>query len=388
MSEQSHTRPGASRRKTVFLACPYGQVGGGMGSIMAYLVSLETDPGGRFELKRLESRGSGHIAASPFYLMAAIGRIFREAAAGRLAVVHLNLAERGSVYRKAALLAATKLAGGRVLLHLHAAQIVQFHSSLNRVGRLLLLRMFRSADHCVVLGNVWERWVTETFKLEPGRVSVVYNGVPATRPVARTRPDDGKFRLLFVGNLLERKGVKDLLQAFASPALMARDIALTMAGGGPVDAYRQVATDLGIAQRVAFTGWVSQDDARSLMVNADALILPAYDEGLPLVILEALASRTPVICTPVGSIPEVLKHGDTALFVAPGDVASIVEAITALIDSPATCAELAANGEAIYRRLFTMDAFAQSIGSLYAALTQRNSTGCRSMASPVQQAGK
>ncbi len=358
-----------------------------MGSIMAYLASLECDPTGRFDFKRLESRGGGHIARSPFYLMAAVGRIFREAAAGRLAVVHLNLAERGSVYRKAVLLAATKLAGGRVLLHLHAAQIVQFHGSMNVMGRLLLRRMFRSADHCVVLGEVWRRWVIDTFRLRPGRISVVYNGVPATRAVARAKPDDGKFRLLFVGNLLERKGVKDLLRAVALPTLTSRDVELTMAGGGPVETYREMAAGLGIGDRVNFTGWVSQDDTRSLMVNADALILPAYDEGLPLVILEALASGTPVICTPVGSIPEVLEQDNTALFVTPGDAAGIADAIAALIDDPAGRKSLAANGAAIYQRLFTMDAFVRSIGSIYAALAPRDTNQRQLMWPPAQEVG-
>lgn len=382
------SNPSSSGRKTVFLACPYGQVGGGMGSIMAYLLSLKHDPSGRFNFKSLESRGGGHIAISPVYLAAAIGRIFREAATGRLAVVHLNLAERGSVYRKAALLAATKLVGGRVLLHLHAAQIVQFHDSMNPIGRLLLRGMFRSADQCIVLGDLWRRWVVDTFKVRSSRVSVIYNGVPATRAAARTAPADGRFRLLFVGNLLERKGVKDLLRAFASPVLKCRDIQLTMAGGGPVETYRQMAADLGIGERVAFTGWLSQDDARSLMVNADALILPAYDEGLPLVILEALASATPVICTPVGSIPEVLEDTITALFVAPGDEAGIVDAIVRLIDDDALGTCLAENGLAIYERLFTMEAFVASISSFYAALTPRDINRSRSMSPPIQEVGQ
>jgi glycosyltransferase involved in cell wall biosynthesis len=305
---------------------------------------------------------------------------------GRLAVVHLNLAERGSVYRKAVLLAATKLVGGRVLLHLHAAQIVQFHNDMGGSGRAMLRWMFRSADHCVVLGEVWRRWVTETFEVRPSRVSVIYNGVPATSAKPRTAPLDGRFRLLFVGNLLERKGVKDLLQAFAAPSMRNRNIELTMAGGGPVDLYRAMANDLGIAERVRFTGWISQDDARTLMVNADALILPAYDEGLPLVILEALASRTAVICTPVGSIPEVLEDGATALFVTPGDQAAITGAITRLIDQPSLRHNLSAAGAALYCRLFTMDAFAQSVASLYAAMTPRDPTLRPSVWPPVQEA--
>lgn len=353
---------------------------------MAYLASMRHDPAGRFDFKRLESRGGGNIALSPFFLAVAVGQIFLEAARGRLAVVHLNLAERGSVYRKAVLLAATKLAGGQVLLHLHAAQIVQFHGSMGTGGRSLLRWMFRSADHCVVLGEVWRRWVIDTFGVRHSKVGIVYNGVPATRQASRAPLHNEHFELLFVGNLLERKGVKDLLHAFATPGLRARDIHLTMAGGGPVDAYKAVAADLGIADRVTFAGWVSQDDARVLMVNSDALILPAYDEGLPLVILEALASRTPVICTPVGSIPEVLRDGHSALFVAPGDQAAIAAAITSLIDRPELRAELAETGMTLYERLFTMEAFAASVGSLYAALTPRDRNLSPSVWPPVQEA--
>jgi glycosyltransferase involved in cell wall biosynthesis len=375
-----------TNRRTVFLACPYGQVGGGMGSIMAYLASMRKDPSGRFDLRRLESRGGGHIALSPFFLASAVCRIFIEAARGRLGVVHLNLAERGSVYRKAVLLAATKLAGGRVLLHLHAAQIVQFHGSMGGAGRALLGWMFRSSDHCVVLGEVWRRWVINTFGVRPNRIGIIYNGVPATLPSGSISKLDGSFRVLFVGNLLERKGVADLLRAVAT--VKSRNVQLTMAGGGPVDVYRAMASRLGIADRVTFTGWVSQQDARKLMVQANALILPAYDEGLPLVILEALASRTPVICTPVGSIPEVLEDDHTALFVSPGDEAGIAAAIVLLLDHPEIGVRLSIAGAALYDRLFTMEAFARSVGSLYAMLTPRDGKPTPSVWPSIEEGGR
>jgi glycosyltransferase involved in cell wall biosynthesis len=375
-----------SMRRTVFLACPYGQIGGGMGRIMARLASMQRDPSGRFDLKRLESRGGSHIALSPFFLAFAVGRIVLEALRGRLAIVHLNLAERGSIYRKAVLLAATRLVGGRVLLHLHAAQMARLHGAMGGFGQAVLGWMFRSADHCVVLGDVWRDWVVNTFAVRPNCISIVYNGVPATPAKPRTVPADGRFRLLFVGNLLERKGVTDLLHAFATPELKRRDIELTLAGGGAVDICRATAALLGIAERVRFTGWLSQDDVRALMVNADALILPAYDEALPLVILEALASRTAVICTPVGSIPEVLQDRGTALFVTPGDTAAIAAAITTLIDQPRIRHELTAAGAALYDRLFTMDAFVNSVASIYAAMAPRDPNMAASVWPPMQEA--
>src|ERR1700712_3003951 len=194
-----------SKRETVFLVSPYGQVGGGMGSIMMYLASMRPDFWGRFDLKLLESRGGGHIAFSPIYLAVAVFRIVFEASRGRLAVVHLNLAERGSVYRKAILLAATKLVGGRALLHLHAAQIIQSYQSTGKIGRAILRWVFRSADHCVVLGELWRRWVIDTFGVAPNRIRIVYNGVPASASRGQAALRDDQFHLLFVGNLHDRK---------------------------------------------------------------------------------------------------------------------------------------------------------------------------------------
>ncbi|MDR3538260.1 MAG: glycosyltransferase family 4 protein [Acetobacteraceae bacterium] len=357
-------------RRQVFLTCPYGQVGGGMGSIMQYLADMGTDPSGRFEFARLESRGGGSIVLSPVHLAFAVLRIFVGAARGRLAVVHLNLAERGSVYRKGVLLYAARLAGVKVLLHLHAAQIIAFHQSLPRPGRALLRGMFRSADHVVVLGELWRRWVIDTFDVAPQAISVVNNGVPAT-PLPRVPRTDGEpFRLLFLGNLLERKGIADLLHALAMPTARDADLHLTVAGGGAVDTYKALADELGIGARVEFTGWLDQAAARRCVTKADALVLPAYDEGLPLVILEAMATGVPVVCTPVGAIPEVFTNRDSALFVTPGDRPALAEALIELSRDPALQAQLSSAGLGLYHRQFTMTAFAERIAALYATLVR------------------
>src|SRR6185437_15521512 len=124
------------------------------------------------------------------------------------------------------------------------------------------------------------------------------------------------------------------------------------------------------ARKVHFTGWVDQATARELLAGSDALVLPAYDEGLPLVILEAMASGVPVICTPVGAIPEVFEDGHSALFVSPGDRPGLARTIRRLVDDPALRASLSEAGLAMYRDNFTMEAFTDRISALYAALDQ------------------
>ena len=121
----------------------------------------------------------------------------------------------------------------------------------------------------------------------------------------------------------------------------------------------------GLPARLRFTGWLDAAAAAAELAAADALVLPSHDEGLPLVILEALARRVAVIATPVGAIPEVLQHGRTALLVLPGDVAGLAVAIADLAADPRLRTRLAANGHALYRRDFTAAGYADRMIALY-----------------------
>ena len=115
-----------------------------------------------------------------------------------------------------------------------------------------------------------------------------------------------------------------------------------------------------------FAGWVDQAGAAACLAEADALVLPSYDEGLPLVILEALSLGVPVVTTPVGAIPEVLDDGDTALLVPPGDVDALAGALARLAGDAALAARLSERGRALYEREFTLPVFAERVAALHA----------------------
>jgi glycosyltransferase involved in cell wall biosynthesis len=375
-------------RRVVYVVCPSGQPGGGMGQLGEYLAARGTDSSGRFRLVRVDSRGAGHIAWSPFYLALAAARIVIGAVRGDLAIVHLSLAERGSVIRKGILLLVARLCGVRVLLHLHAGHIIAFYDGASAPMRFLLRRMFRSASHCVVLGELWRGWVVRAMGIPAHAVTVVDNGVPVAPVPHEPAPDGASFRLLFLGNLLEPKGIGDLLEALARPEALDAALVLTLAGGGAVDRYREMAARLGIGDRVRFTGWVDQPTARRLLAQSDALVLPSYGEGLPLVVLEAMAAGVPVICTPVGAVPEVWEDRRNALFVRPGDQAGIAGAVLELSCDPALCESLATEGLALYRQRFTMDGFLRRISDVYAATAKpATELACRQRApATIQEA--
>ncbi len=347
----------ADPRPLVLLASPYGAAGGGMGRIADTLADEAVRRDLPVRVERLETRGAS-LWRAPWAMARAITRLAVAHCTEPALLLHLHVAERGSVLRKGLLLLLARALNRPVLLHLHAAQITAFHRRLPRPLARLLGWTFRQATLCVVLGEAMRGWMIDQLGVPPARVIMLRNGVPLL-PVPPPRPRSG-FRLLFLGNLSDRKGVPELIEAVAGLPFR---VDLVLAGGGEVERCRKLAAARGLQPR--FTGWLGAPAAAAELAGADVLVLPSHDEGLPLVILEALARGVAVIATPVGAIPEVLQHGRTALIVPPGDVPALAAAITELAADPALRARLAANGQALYRRDFTAAAYADRMIALY-----------------------
>jgi glycosyltransferase involved in cell wall biosynthesis len=298
-------------------------------------------------------------------LATALAKLVRGRLSGNLAGVHVNMAERLSLGRKSVVVAACKALGIPVVLHLHAAQLHHFYRALPGPLQRLTRWVFSLPSCVVVLGAEARRFVIEELGVDPRRVEIVINGVPEPATPPTPRAPDGKRRILFLGNLSERKGVSDLLAALARPELDAKALEVVIAGGGDVAGYQAKARALGVEGSVRFAGWCNQEQVGELMARTDVLVLPSYDEGLPLVILEALGHGVAVVCTPVGEIPAVLTDGVTASFVTPGDVPGIASALQQLVDKPELLQALGHNGRALYERQFSLTRFFASVARIH-----------------------
>jgi glycosyltransferase involved in cell wall biosynthesis len=172
--------------------------------------------------------------------------------------------------------------------------------------------------------------------------------------------------LLFVGNLSARKGVPELLRAMALPSLATLPVTLTLAGGGALQEWRAMAAYLGVSRRVRFEGWADAPRLAQLLSQADALVLPSHDEGLPLAILEALAQGVPVVCTPVGEIPHQLQGGTHAFFVPPGDAPALSRGLARVLGDARLREALGRNGHDLWRRRFSLPRFFAEVAAVHA----------------------
>jgi glycosyltransferase involved in cell wall biosynthesis len=191
---------------------------------------------------------------------------------------------------------------------------------------------------------------------EPPNLAVIPMGVDVekfskkrmtTRSCSR---QDGEVRLLFVGRLAEKKGVRFLLEALATRTLSQKPVRLQVAGDGPLrQDLEQQARYLKVDHRVEFLGGVPYRQVSELMTAADILVVPSVEaadgdsEGLPTVILEGMAAHLVVVTTPVGGIRQAIDDQCTGRLVPPADAAALAEVLAGLLESPAERQRLAAN---------------------------------------------
>lgn len=171
-----------------------------------------------------------------------------------------------------------------------------------------------------------------------GRAALVRHGVDLAAFPAGEPPDSEPVSLLAVGRCVEKKGFDVLLRALTR---VNRPLRLTLVGDGLLrDRLAELAAELGLADRVYFTGRLTHQTLPAAYAAADIVVVPSVvdsagdRDGLPNVVLEAMASRRPVVASDVAAIPTAVLDGVTGVLVEPGSPGALAAAIRALIDAP------------------------------------------------------
>jgi glycosyltransferase involved in cell wall biosynthesis len=265
----------------------------------------------------------------------AIGKFLLFLLKGDCDLVHLHVSERGSVFRICFLTLVARLFRKSVIIHAHGCEFHQFYDSLPPLLQKYISSVFRQCACFFVLSRSWRDYYINRCALIPERTVVFTNPVDFPEKIP-DRSDRDKITLLFLGRVGQRKGAFDLLQAFANlPDFIHERSKLTLAGDGDVEEAENLAELLKIKSLVSIPGWLSQEECKKMLAQADVFILPSYNEAMPMAVLEAMSWGLPVISTRVGGVPEIVTPGKTGTLVAPGDINEIKDAIQFLIENKA-----------------------------------------------------
>jgi glycosyltransferase involved in cell wall biosynthesis len=263
------------------------------------------------------------------------------------AVLHVHSASRASFWRKCAFMSIGIAAGCPVLLHLHGGAFRRFYEDECGPVRRYVVRFFLDrAARVIVLSDSMRAWIRAVSR-NP-RVDCIPNPAPATRSEIRYSWNCvGSPFLLFVGRIERDKGVFDLLEAFCAVRRSIPELALVCAGDGDREALARRAAELGIADGLHLPGWLDPCAIQYLLERAAAFVLPSHVEGQPMSLLEAMSTRTPVVASRVGAIPELVSDRVTGYLVDPGDTAALEQSLREVLLDPRASARIARAAHAL-----------------------------------------
>jgi glycosyltransferase involved in cell wall biosynthesis len=277
-------------------------------------------------------------------------------------IVHIHFASRGSTLRKLILASIVMRAGRPLVLHAHGGYFDEFHRRLPGFLRRMVDSILQRANVLIALSPRWRDFYVNECELSPSQVAVLPNPVRWS-PEMPNRAGRSHVQFLFLGRMCQKKGTYDLVNAFAAlPEALRARARLVLAGDGDLEAIGKLAAPFG--EQVKVLSWIDNATRERLLAQSDVFVLPSYNEGVPMALLESMASGLPAIVTPVGGIPDVLRHGVEGFMVEPSRVAELSAAMARLVDDEAE--RLACGRRAHERaRYFDVHAYARSLSEIY-----------------------
>jgi glycosyltransferase involved in cell wall biosynthesis len=287
------------------------------------------------EIQHIRSHDDGsvlyRIRVFVIALLALLWRLFTK----RTDAIHIHISDWGSLFRKIILALVGFSFRKPVLMHAHGAE---FHLTYSQLPKWLQPFVSRSLCRCeafIVLSDTWKEYYIKHLGLREERVVVLSN--PTELPIRiPNRANVGKIKLACFGRVGDRKGTFDLIRAYANLSSELKDRSeLVIAGDGDIPRGQKLVEILNLTEHVKFLGWVDTQTRNTLLETVDIFLLPSYNEGVPMALLEAMGWGIPAIVTPVGGIPEVIVSFQNGLLVIPGDIEQLSEAIKLLIENEA-----------------------------------------------------
>ena len=252
---------------------------------------------------------------------------------------------------------ASRLSGIPYTVTTHAKDI--FHDGVDPVW---LRRVCSDADRVIAISRFNERHLRTVLEGTGARICLRYNALELDRfpfrPPAPPAPGTA-LRVAAVGRLVPKKGFEVLLRALAALVDSGVEVTAVIAGEGELgDSLAALVRELGLGERVQLPGALTQSEVKALLNGSHVLVapcVPAADgnvDGLPTVVLEAMACGTPVIATAVTGMPEVVRDGETGILLPPGDAPALARALRGLADGSVDPAPLAAGARGLIEEEF------------------------------------
>jgi glycosyltransferase involved in cell wall biosynthesis len=254
----------------------------------------------------------------------------------------------------------------KIIYHIHGGCFKLFYKKYNKQN--VIKRTINKVDVLIVLSDNWKQFFSSV--IDEKKIYIVNNIINKPDFVKNYSPNHSIIQFLFLGRIEKNKGIFDLLEVIKdNKNFLNNKFLLYVGGDGETNKLIEFVEKNNLQNLVKFEGWVSGEKKKELLSVCDVYILPSYNEGLPIAILEAMSYGMPIISTTVGGIPEVVSNNENGFLITPGDKQQMYEYIAYFIEHPQEIERMGRKSFAIAANFYPENVIPK-LNSIYEQLLQ------------------
>ena len=283
----------------------------------------------------------------------------------KIDIVHLHMAEKGSVYRKGFIAKLSKKMNKKVIIHMHAGPFMAYYKTISERSKKNVLKILNCySDKVIVLGNYWMNQMSEIVSKD--KLVVLYNGVDIPE---KNQYSENNKNIVYFGVMNKNKGIYDLIETIEKiNDKLDNSIKIRLCGKDLTGDVERLIDEKKLNNRIYYLGWIDGEKKEQELKNAMISVLPSYYEGLSMTIIEAMSYGIPVITTNISTMNEILNN-EKFLF-NPGDTEKFGELILYLASKKEERNKISHSEYERVKKIFSNKIFIEKTLEIYDNLMQ------------------
>lgn len=278
-------------------------------------------------------------------------------------IVHCHSSGGIGFYRISIFILLSKLFNLKIIIHLHASNFYDFFLTGIYIKQKYIKYILSTCDKIISLCDDWELKLNQKYKLN--NIITISNPVDIknTNLNIKAKQAIHQLRVIFIGFLIERKGIRDILTvAIKLKENNIPNIKIIIGGKGNLTEFLVTQIEKNnLQEQIEYIGWLDEKNKEKYFLNSDIFFLPSYNEGMPISILEAMAFKLPIISTKIAGIPKQVIDGYNGYLFTPGDTDGYYKVFLKLLNNPKHVHELGQNSFTHVKQFYTEKIFDQII---------------------------
>ncbi|MEI3435698.1 MAG: glycosyltransferase family 4 protein [Clostridia bacterium] len=275
-------------------------------------------------------------------------------------IVHIHMASRRSAFRKGKYLRIAKKNDKKVILHIHGAEFKIFLEECNIKQKKYIEETLNLADKIIVLSEGWKKYF-ETI-VSKDKIEVIYNSIVIPDEFDK---DINSSKLLFLGRFGHRKGIYDLIDVIERLHNEDFSVKLYAGGDGEIQKVKSIVKEKNLENNIEILGWIKGKNKENYLRKCSIYILPSYNEGLPMSLIEGMAYKNIPISTNVGGIPELISNNQNGILITPGNKEELYLSIKRLLEDSKLRKKLSDNARKTTEEKFNIKNNIEKLLSVY-----------------------